>query len=462
MILQQQKFVPSPSQRPHPVCFWGMKIAAGDKFEIIRDGAIVVESENIVAIGSSDSILKKNAKAERIDARGFIAIPGLINAHTHAPMGFFRGLGHGLDNMIETFLFPAERFLTPDLIEPLSYSYICSGLRSGVTCFADHYYFSRGVARALDRFGVRGVVGETVADLGGAFPSDGAWRNAQNLIEHWDFSSRIIPAIAPHAADTVSLGLLKEMAQYSKKHQIPLHMHLSQTHGERTRVMKREKISPVAFAKKAGALTPQSLLVHLVSADETDIKILRDSGGTAVICPTSQVIYEELAPIPFFFHYDVPIAIATDCAASNDSSDIFSELKVSAVLFRDRLHHIPGKGKKRSPEKVEQFISPEHLLKMTTLYPAKALGLRQRIGSLACGKAADIVFIKDDITLEPSERLLTNLVYSASSAHVQHVMVEGKWVLWNREPTFIDANEMTQGYENAVDEIKKRVRKRKR
>jgi 5-methylthioadenosine/S-adenosylhomocysteine deaminase len=126
---------------------------------VLMDSALVIAKGVISEMGPSAAVQARHSEIEQVDGKGFMAVPGLINAHTHVAMGFFRGLGHGQDEMIERFFFPAEKSLTPELLAPLSYSYLYGGLVAGVTCFGDHYYFSEGVAQAMERLGMRGVVG---------------------------------------------------------------------------------------------------------------------------------------------------------------------------------------------------------------------------------------------------------------------------------------------------------------
>ena len=369
-------------------------VVPGPFLPVLTDGAVVVQDGQVVAVGPTESIKSQYANELFIDASDHILMPGLFNAHTHVAMGFFRGLGHGKEEMIERFLFPAERRLTPELLEPLSYSYILDGLRAGVTSFVDHYYFSAGIGRAFETFGVRGWLGETVADLGGAFPGRESWDRSRALIKSGNFSSRISHVIAPHATDTVSPELLREIATFASQNDLPLHMHLSQTTGERQRVKSRDGMSPTEAASRAGALGPKSLVVHLTSASETDLSLIEKSGATIGYCPTSTIIYEHLAPIDGFYRHRIPLAIGTDCAASNDSADVLGELKIAGILGRH--HQIPS-----------ELNSPDHLLAMATTIPARVLGRERDLGTLEPGKKADLVAMKRGLSALPSAQRAT-------------------------------------------------------
>ncbi len=423
----------------------GLTIIPGDGKKPIVDGTLVIQGEKIVAIGESREILSSSEGTTiHLDGRGYWAIPGLVNAHTHVAMGFFRGLGQGRDQMIESFFFPAEKALSSELLEPLSFSYIYAGLRSGVTTFGDHYYHIEGVGKALDRFGVRGVVGETIADLGGAFPGLEGWQRMQGLLQRWPFSSKITPAICPHAADTVSPKLLKELSHFARKNALPLHMHLSQTTGERQRVMAREGVSPVQYAASCGALTDRTLAVHLVTADDKDIAILKSHGTTAGLSPASQILYERLAPIEAFMAQGMSLALGTDCAASNDDADMLSEMRLLSLLAKLR----------GSPS---EAYEADAILDVGTVQGARVLGLGAQVGVLAPGMDADFVLLQEDLGSIPSPRPHINLLFSMGSKQVRHVMVAGQWVLWDRVPTKVHIAQLESDYLTAVREIHRRL-----
>ncbi|MEZ4743282.1 MAG: amidohydrolase family protein [Bdellovibrionota bacterium] len=193
-------------------CFKNVDVIVGDG-QVFKKCYLAIDEKKISYIDDKPPLWLQNNPQNIVDGNGYLVIPGLINAHTHAAMGFFRDLGHQRQSMIESFLFPAEKSLYPELIEPLTWSFIYGSLLSGVTCIVDHYYFSKGVGTALEKIGMRGVLGETVADIGGAFPGEDSLNRALEDLESWNFSERIKPAIAPHAADTVSDKLLKKLSK---------------------------------------------------------------------------------------------------------------------------------------------------------------------------------------------------------------------------------------------------------
>jgi len=415
-----------------------------DGGQVLTDGALVIDGGRLTDVGPTADVRARHHELSPLDASGYVATAGLVNAHTHAAMGFFRGLGHGRDQMIESFLIPAERSLTEELLEPLAYSYLYGCLVSGVTTVGEHYYFAGAIGRAIERLGMRGVIGETIADLGGAFPGRQAWESWRRQIDTWPYSSLITPAVAPHAADTVSAPLLAELAAFAKDRNLPLHMHLSQTTGERERVRARAAMTPVAYAARAGALGPRTLAVHLVTVDADDIRILQDSGATAGLCPASQIIYERLAPLNAILEAGIPAALGTDCAASNDGADLLAEMRILALLGMDR-----GVGPGR--------LDAAEVYRIATANGAHALGLGAETGRLAPGLAADIVFLKRDLASEPSPRPDMNLIFSMSSRNVRHVMIAGRFVLQGGRLVLVDESELAVRYTEAVQEINRRL-----
>ena len=412
--------------------------------------ALVISGDTIAAITSYDVAVQTYPNLPRIDMDGYLATPGLVNAHSHSPMSFFRGLGHnqtpstaGKTSMIEDFFFPAEQKLSAELIEPLAYSYLVDGLRSGVTCFNDAYFFMTGVGRAVERLGLKAALGEHHADLGGPHHAGKEyWQRTRATIESWPFSANVKPMVYAHAADTVSKGLLQMLGAYACDSSLPFHMHLSQTIGERERVMQRESLSPVQYAKASGVLTEHSLLVHLLSADLDDLKCLADAGCAAVLCPQSEIIYEAAPVMANFLEAKLPFLLGTDCAASCDGSDMIAEAKFMVMLM------------------MTQGLRPKGLL--PSLFNAitedsyRRLGFKNT-GRLQPGWVADIVFFKTDLGVKPFSDPYVNFFFSLQSRHVEHVMIGGEWVLYQRHLVKTSEADLSRDYAGALAEIKQRT-----
>jgi len=398
---------------------------------LLRNSSLLIENGLIKQIGAKDD-------GHFIDGCGYLTTPGLINSHTHTAMTFLRDLAHGTDDVISNLFFKTEKQLTLELVEKLSYSFLLSALRSGTTCVFDHYYFSQGVGNALERLGMRGCIGETLADLGGAFPSETKWKEVQSEIENWSFSRRITPAIAPHAIDTVSDKLGRQLGDFSKNSKLPIHFHISQRKSEFEGSLRIHGKTPVELAHQRNWLGENALAVHLLYLGENDLDLLSSTGTTVANCPSSQIIYEQLAPIEKFYRANIPLCVGTDCNASSDQADIFAELKTFTLLLKDR-----GIKTEDLYKKCFQAVST---------IPAKVAQLN--LGEIKENSPADLVFIKQDLENLPLREVWTHLLFSIQSSQVRHVMIDGRWALWNRESTQAKEIELRSEFLEALSRIK--------
>lgn len=369
---------------------------------------------------------------------GYLLLPGLINSHTHSPMNFLRDRCHGVENMIENIFFKTESQLTSELTKNLSYPYILSGLKSGVTTFNEHYYFCAGIAQAFEKIGLRAYIGETLADLGGAFPSSDGLDHFKRQISQWNYSDRIKPTLCPHAADTVSPEYAKKIADFSKSQKIPMHFHLAQRKSEYDSLIKQYGRTPVELAFEWGWLSERSLAVHLLHVDDKDIELLKDSGTSAVSCPSSQILYEFLAPVEKFYNAGINLSLGTDCAASNDEADVLSELKTLALLLKDR--------------GIMDINLYQNLFKTVTENPAQILDAP--VGEITPGKLADIVFVKQTLETLPLRDIWTHIIFSYKSQHVDHVMIDGRFVLYDKKLTLTNESDLESQFKYSMDQIK--------
>lgn len=373
-----------------------------------------------------------------IDGLGMLVTPGLINSHTHTAMNFLRDLAHDTDDVISNLFFKTEKQLTEELVEKLSYSFMLSALRSGTSTIVDHYYFCTGVAKAAQRLGLRAFVGETIGDLGGAFPEEKAIEKISKQINEWNFSSIIKPVVAPHAIDTVSDKLGADLGSFAQKNKLPIHFHISQRKSEFDNALKTHGASPVELAQKRAWLGENSLAVHLLYLGQKDLDILKSTNTTVVNCPSSQVIYEKLAPIEEYYKKEIPLAVGTDCNASSDQADIISELKTFTLFLKDR--------------GIKNITAYKDCFAAITSIPAKALSFNG--GKIELGCVADLAFIKQDLENLPLRDIYTHIIFSIQSSHVQHVMIDGKWALWNRDLVNANKKELESEYSQALSKIK--------
>ena len=396
----------------------------------ILKGFIHIKEGKIKNFGSTldPSFLTEPYKVPVYDGSNYKVLPSFINSHTHSAMSFFRGLGCFLEgntdkssSMIENFLFPAEKSLSFEDVEIFSMSYLIDGIKTGSSCFCDHYYFIDAVIKSMEALGVRGVVGQTLCDLNGAFLTGKTeWEQIKKSIHEWSFSTRISPILAPHASDTISRPFLTSIIDFAKEENLGIHIHLSQTQGERERTLNREGLSPVKFLGSCGGLYDKAVLVHMLSADSEDLKEVEDNEATICLCPSSEILYES-APGKTLLDSNIQTIVGTDCAASQDSANILGEIKTLSLLSK--------------MVNSSKYINANSLLQTVTTLPSKVFNLN--CGSIEVGKYADLTYIRKDISTacDFKTNMESNLIYSSNDRFIEHLSVEGKFILWNREIT---------------------------
>src|SRR5919198_4045913 len=197
-------------------------------------GAVAVKGDSIVAVGYEEEIQREYSAQEIIDCQGKVLMPGLINAHTHVPMTLLRGLADDLrlDVWLMGYMMPVEReFVSPEFVRLGTRLGCAEMIRSGVTCFADMYYFEDAVAEATAEAGMRALCGQTVL----RFPTPDApsyedsLARARDFIERWRGHPLIVPAPAPHAPYTCTPDILRSCAELAAEFDVPLHTHLAET-----------------------------------------------------------------------------------------------------------------------------------------------------------------------------------------------------------------------------------------
>ncbi len=204
----------SPTQPNQPnadlLVIGGTVVAMDAAHTLIEDGALAITGDTIQAVGKrSDIEAQYSAAATRLDAKGALILPGLINGHAHAAMSLFRGLADdlALDEWLQKHIFPAEAHnVNEDFVARGTRLSVLEMLRGGITTYADMYYFEDVVARVTKEAGMRGILGETIVD----FPAPDnktpaqALAYTQNYLTNWKNDPLVTPAVAPHAIYTCS------------------------------------------------------------------------------------------------------------------------------------------------------------------------------------------------------------------------------------------------------------------
>src|SRR5437016_6039870 len=228
---------------------------------IYDDGAVVVRGDTIVAVGPRAEVEAKYASSQTIDARGKLVLPGFINGHTHVPMTLFRGLHDDvtLNDWLYKYIFPAEaKNVNEEFVRWGTRLAAAEQIRSGVTTFADMYYFEDAVAEETKAAGMRGVLGETFID----FPAPDNKSVAEMLayserfLKKWQGDPLIHAAVAPHSIYTCSQKTLQDATALARKYHAPILIHVAEMKKEWEDSQKQHGMSPVQYLDKIGVLGP--------------------------------------------------------------------------------------------------------------------------------------------------------------------------------------------------------------
>src|SRR5262245_44708528 len=266
-------------------------VTMDERFTVHPGGAIAISDGAILAVGT---IVADYEAAETIDCKGRVVMPGLINAHTHAPMTLLRGLADDLrlDVWLLGYMMPVERaFVRPDFVA-LGATLACAEMiRSGTTCFADMYYFEEAVAGATARAGMRALCGQTVLKFPApdAASFEDSLGRAREFITAWKGHRLITPSVAPHAPYTCTEEILRLCAELAHEFDVPLHTHLAETSAE-VETSRREHGMPVVpWVKKNRLFDAHVLAAHCVHIDGGEMTTLREADAGVAHNPTSNL-----------------------------------------------------------------------------------------------------------------------------------------------------------------------------
>lgn len=414
----------------------GTAVTMNESFDIIADGAVAIRGDSIVAVGTAADIAAAYSAAETIDCTGQVIMPGLVNAHTHIPMTLLRGLNDDLRlDVWLGYLMPLEReFVTPDFVKLGTRVACAEMIRSGITSFADMYYFEEAIAEETAVIGMRALLGQTVL----VFPApdaatyDDALALCRQFIENWNGHALIQPAVAPHAWYTATPELMRACAALAREYDVPLHTHVSETGFEVDNCRSEHHMPVVPWISKHDLLKTKLLAAHCVHLDSGEMFALKQAGAGVAHCPTSNLkLASGIAKIGEMVQMGLNVGIGTDGPASNNDLDMVEEMRLAALL---------AKTKSNDPT----VLPARQALQLATIGGARALHMGHVTGSLEAGKRADIaVVVMGGIHNQPHfhnnpEAIYSRLVYAAKSGDVQHVLCNGRWLMRHQQLLTVD------------------------
>jgi 5-methylthioadenosine/S-adenosylhomocysteine deaminase len=416
--------------------------------QIFDPGYLVIRNGRIVEVAPGDG----PRGDATLDMAGRLIMPGLINAHTHSPMVLFRGLaeGHSLltlegwYNAIRTW----EEVLDADCVPPAVAVSCAEMIRTGTTCFADHYFFMDRIVPVVRQSGLRAALAYGIVEMGDAAARATAIREAEAFLKSLQGDDRLTGWVGPHAffVDNSPEAIQAELA-LAERYRTGLHIHLS-TSGEEDRYcLDHYGRTAVGQMKALGVLDYPLIAAHCLTIPPEDFPTLAAHKFTAVIAASACMrAGATAAPLRAMHDAGLRTALGTDNVANNNTYDLFNEMEAVGKLMALR-------------EGRPAAVSAREIVEMATLGGARALGLADSIGSLETGKYADLIALDtDSIGWGPrgGQDVFTALVYAVNGLCVQDVMVGGDWLLREGRWTTLDYRAARAELESAHSTLRRR------
>lgn len=413
---------------------------------VYHDGQ-VDEGKNILIDGKRIAGFPETADGvpydEIIDGKGMLALPGLVNTHTHVAMTLFRSYADDLALMdwLQNMIWPAEAHLDDDIVYWGSMLAFAEMIRGGTTAFCDMYMFMDSCAQAAEAAGIRGNIARGLA---GVTPNGvKALEENVELYRKWNNGAdgRIRVMLGPHAPYTCPPDYLKKVRDTAEQYGIPIHIHLSETKGEVDTCREKFGVTPIALMNQIGLFDVPTLAAHCVHVTEDDIAIMAEKQVCVAHNPGSNLkLASGIAPVPAMRKAGVVVGLGTDGASSNNKLDMFAEMRLAALIHK--------------AASLDPFaIKAEEALQMGTKDGAMCLGYDD-LGELKEGYLADLILVdRSGWHWKPRFNSISLAVYAGNSMDVDTVMVNGKVLMRHKELLTIDTEKLDYEVQRVTDKL---------
>lgn len=407
-------------------------ITMNPAMQIIQNGYIRIKNGKITEIDRTEEADLASETIEYTNAEGMFITPGFVNTHTHVPMTMLRGFADDLPlhEWLTKHIFPAEaRLLTPENIRTATRLAFIEMIKSGTTCFNDMYFFEDIIAEEAKKAGIRGVMNESLID----FPTasfktvEEGIRLSENLIQKWTGDDTIHPSVCAHSPYTCSRETLQKAKRLADKYHTLLQIHVSETRKEVEDITIQTGMAPGQYLHSIGLLDSHVIAAHGVWLTPAEIELFAKTGTAIGHCPKSNLkLASGIADTDTYMKAGITVGIGTDGTASNNTLDMVEEMRFAALLPK-ATHYNP------------EAANAQTVLKMATIKGAKAIGLEHITGSLEKGKSADLILIHADASnMIPVYDEYSAIVYAMNCKNIRSSMVNGEWIMRNREVLHID------------------------
>ena len=415
-----------------PHRFTARALVIGDRAGTVVPDAVLDVADGRITWAGPATEAPPAGDAELVELPG-VLMPGLVNAHSHAPMVLFRGQGEGLplDRWLQEVMWPREARLTAEDVEVAMTAASAEMLGNGVTTSVEMYFHPERIAAAVGTTGARAIVATPLIPLPGMPPFAEQLRQAVDLAAGAPDDGTVEFGIGPHAAYTVPLPVLREAAAAAREHGLLLHLHVAETATEGADLLATHGLSVPALLAAHDVLGGRVLAAHCVHLDDGDLDLWREYDVAVAHCPASNAkLASGIAPLRAMLDRGIRVGMGTDGPASNDGLDLLADLRLAASLAR-------------LANRSATALTAAEAIWLATGAAADAIG-RPDLGQLEAGRRADVVHVDTrDLAFEPVGEpadLLAHLVWSGAGRHVRDVWVGGRQVVRDGTSTTVDTD----------------------
>ena len=436
----------------------GYILTMNSQRQIIRDGAVLVQDGRINRIGKMSDL--KDARADTvINARNMVVLPGLIDTHVHLAQALIRGCADdvSLVDWLKNYVWVLQGNFTKGDGKVSAELCMAEMIRTGTTSFIECMIHTRygfdGIARAVDRAGMRAALSKIVMDSTGyadspeiMYPgmvedSEDCLRETESMYARWHGKAdgRIQVWYGLRSLGAVSPTLFREVTSKARGQRTRMTMHLGEVVDDVRYVKEKKYKSLTAFAREMDLLGPDMVFAHGVHFDESDLRTLAETQTNVSHCPASNMkLASGFARVPDMLRLKVPVSLGCDGGPSNNTYDMVREMRLAALVHKPVAQN-------------PTVVNAEQVLEMATIGGAVAMGTQEKVGSLEPGKLADIILIDmKDIGLTPLPNPVSNLVYAGCGRNVDTAMVNGRILM--RAKRLLTLNE-SETMKNANDRV---------
>jgi 5-methylthioadenosine/S-adenosylhomocysteine deaminase len=387
--------------------------------KVLENHTLVVRDGRIVDLLPTAAAAERYAATVPVQRPAHLLMPGMINTATHAATSLFRGLG-------PDFAALEQRFAGPEFVRDGVLTAVAEMLRSGITCFADRYYFPDECARTAVEQGMRAVVGTPVAETPSLWAKSGDEYFTRALRVHDEYKDHplISTAFAPLAVETLSDATFARVATLADELDARIVVDLHESAGEIAASLARHGVRPIERLWTLGLLTPALNAVHMALATAEDIELARRTGVSISVCPKSTLAKGAgLPPVSAFAAAGIRLGLCSADGARHQNQDVWGEMKLLAL----------------ASSAGASALTAWDVLDLATRGGACALGLDTDVGTLEPGKWADLCCVDlSGPATQPLRDPVTQLVFGGGRDIVSDVWVAGRQLLSEGEMTRLD------------------------